>query len=91
MLNYQFQVVDKLTNNYDYDVRIGSVPRFKLKRTVTELGICQSFNSELSPYFAPDFLINDRLPANEPLYELNYLDMNTFIVLNDLEASHVSC
>lgn len=85
-----FQVIQKLTKHYDYDVLVGSALTFKLQRTITDLGVCDSFNSQLSAYFAPDFLIGNRLPANEPLYELNYLDINTFILINDLTDCHVS-
>ncbi|XP_055295694.1 sodium channel protein Nach-like [Sitodiplosis mosellana] len=83
------QVIEKLTNKYDYDVLIDSVPSFKLQRTMTELGICDQFNSELSQIFATDFLISDRLPAQKPLFEINYFDTSSHIVLNDLDDSNI--
>lgn len=82
-------MIEKLTNKHDYDVLIDSVPRLKLQRTITELGICDQFNSELSHIFATDFLINDRMQAKKSLFEVNYFDANPHIVLNDLDDSNV--
>lgn len=82
-------MIERLTNKHDYDVLIDSVPRLKLQRTISELGICDQFNSELSHIFATDFVINDRLPAKKPLFEVNYFDTNPHIVLNDLDDSDV--
>lgn len=82
-------MTEKLTNKHDYDVLIDSVPRLKLQRTMTELGICDQFNSELSRNFATEFLISDRLPAKRQLFEVNYFDANPHIVLNDLDDSNV--
>lgn len=65
------------------------MPSIKLKRTITELGICDTFNSKISPYFDPDFIINNRLPANEPLIEINYHDVDVAILLPDLDDSFV--
>lgn len=82
-------MIDRLTNKYDYDVLIDSVPRLKLRRTITELGICDQFNSELSHFFAPELLMYDRIPTKRTLFEVNYFDANPHIVLNDLENSNV--
>lgn len=83
------KVIERLTNKNNYDVLIDSVPRLKLRRTVTELGICDQFNSELSQFFDPEWLIYDRVPKKRPLFEVNYFDANPHIVLNDLENSNV--
>lgn len=84
-----WQVIERLTNKNDYDVLIDSVPRLKLRRTVTEWGICDQFNSELSQFFDPEWLIYDRVPKKRPLFEVNYFDANPHTVLNDLENSNV--
>lgn len=65
------------------------MPRLKLRRTVTEWGICDQFNSELSQFFDPEWLIYDRVPKKRPLFEVNYFDANPHTVLNDLENSNV--
>lgn len=83
-------MIERLTNKYDYDVLIDSVPTLKLQRTITELGICDQFNSKLSSIFDPELLINDRIPKKRTLYEVNYFDANPHIVLNDLENSNVN-
>lgn len=83
-------MIERLTNKYDYDVLIDSVPTLKMQRTVTELGICDQFNSKLSSFFDPELLINDRIPIKRSLYEVNYFDANPHIVLNDLENSNVN-
>lgn len=82
-------MVETLTKKHDYDVLIDSVPSMKLQRTMTELGICDQFNSELSQIFATDFLISDHLPVKNPLFEVNYFDTSPHIVLNDLDDSDV--
>ena len=82
-------MVETLTNKHDYDVLIDSIPSMKLQRTMTELGICDQFNSELSQIFATDFLISDHLPIKNPLFEVNYFDTSPHIVLNDLDDSNV--
>lgn len=85
-----FQVIDRLSNHFDYDLYIGSVPRKKLlKKTITELGVCETFNSKLSPYFAPDFIINNTFPASEPSIEINFHD-DFFIYLPDVDDSYVN-
>lgn len=66
------------------------MPKKRLKRTITELGVCGTFNSKLSPYFAADFIIKNRVPANEPLLEINYHDVDAFILLPDLDDSFVN-
>lgn len=78
-----------LTNKYDYDILIGSNSKWKLQRTMTELGICDQFNSKLSELFAMDFLINDHIPPEQLLYEVNYFDSDPYIVLNNLHDSDV--
>lgn len=61
-----------------------------MERTFTELGICDTFNSELTPYFAPTFLITNRLPRKMPIYQINYLDANAFAMINGMDGSEVS-
>lgn len=56
---------------------------------MTDLGICDEFNSELSQVFATDYVINDYWLAKKPLFEVNYFDVNPHIVLNDLDDSDV--
>lgn len=82
-------MIEKLTNKHDYDVLIGSTAKLKLQRTVTELGICDQFNSEISQILATDFVINNHLLAKNQLFEVNYFDANSYIVLNDLDDSNV--
>lgn len=61
-----------------------------MERTITELGICDSFNSALTPYLTPEFFTKNQLPKKLPIFEINYLDANTFLMINDLESSDVS-
>lgn len=82
-------MIDRLTNKHDYDVLIDSIPKLKLQRTVTELGICDQFNSEISQILATDFVINDNLTVKNELFEVNYFDANPHVVLNDLDDSNV--
>lgn len=83
-------IVEKLTNQHDFDVRVGTDQNFKLKRTITELGICDSFNSKLSEYLVPNTNSNIQQTTTDSLFQLNYFDMNTVIVFKDLEDCHVS-
>lgn len=86
---FHFQIVDQLTNNYNYEIVVDSMPMFKFQRVVTEFGICDTFNSELSQFLDPSFLIASRMPLKQKLFEINYLDVNTFILVNNLADSDV--
>lgn len=59
-------------------------------RTITELGICDTFNSQLNPYLSPSFYTTNVLPPKMPIFHTNYLDAKAFAMIEQLESSDVS-
>lgn len=81
----------KLTNDYEYTVHSGHGTKFKLQRTITELGVCDTFNSILSPYLSPEYFITNQLPdaIHQPLLEVSYFDSMKFIEIENVRESDV--
>lgn len=84
------QIVDELTNRHDYDVIIDAPNKLKMERTITEMGICDTFNSQLTPHLTPIYFTRNLLPPKISSFQINYLDVKAFVMINDLESSDVS-
>lgn len=82
--------MDELTNQCDYDVIIDAPHKLQTERTITEMGICETFNSQLSPYLTPIFFTRNLLPKKMPIFHINYLDAKTFAMINAIESSEAS-
>lgn len=91
--SFLLQIIERLTNNYNRQYNIefeASAPKFKFSRIITELGVCDTFNSRISPFFSPEYILNDRLPSEKPSFELNYLDTHKYVIVKDLAKSYVN-
>lgn len=84
------QIVEDLTNKCDYDVIIDAPHKLQTERTISEMGICETFNSQLSPYLTPMFFTRNLLPKKMPIFHINYLDAKAFAMINAIESSKVS-
>lgn len=58
-------------------------------RTITELGVCDSFNSALASHLTPTFFINNKISTQVSLFKVNYLDPDIFAMINQMEGSDV--
>lgn len=86
------QIIDRLTAHSDYEVLIGN-QKIKLERTLTEIGICDTFNSELTPFFTPRFYLNEKDQKDEnnlsTFFKMDYFNADAFAIINDLKPSQV--
>lgn len=83
------KIAEQITNRYDFTVETGSNKNWKLQRTVTDYGICYTFNSEIARYISPEYLLYGILPPYQELYVVNFFDKRKFVILGDLRSAYV--
>lgn len=82
-----FQIIFKLTNDYQYSVVTGLDKAYKFQRIITENGICDTFNSKIAAYMSPEFYVSNELPKMNEIYEVNFFDFKKFSEISNLRSS----
>lgn len=71
-------------NNENFKAKIGKLEQL-LVPIMTEFGICYVFNSKLASILSPLQTLNDS--AKEFLYTVNYFDLETEVVIEELPSN----
>lgn len=71
----------KLTNRFEYSAISGNKDRFTFQRTVTELGICDTFNSKIAAYLSPEYYVSGEVPnfGKAKHFEINFFDTAKYV------------
>lgn len=87
---YYLKIIKNLTKTLNFTVITNSEHKWKMQEIITEMGLCQTFNSAIAQYISTDYIIDNVLPKKLDTYSVNYFDIKKYAALHNVDGMNVS-